>query len=113
MPRTIKFPQPNGKVRKVEVNRPMRVPAGGGLLGYVDISYDELVKILGRPQIHDHKVTREWRLVGFGAMATIYDYKRAKKTEPLKSFRDWHVGGSSEASVKLVEQVLGRFVHRE
>jgi len=82
---------------------------GGGLQGYVTITYNELVNILGEPPIlgsDDSKTQAEWILYfpEINEYAWIYDYK---ETVSKESVTDWHIGGKDKNVVDLIRNVLG------
>lgn len=73
---------------------------GTSLSGYIDVSYDELVRAFGEPNESDkYKSDAEWQLVIDGHPVTIYDYKsgvnyNGSNGTPKERNRDWHVGGN-------------------
>ena len=88
---------------------------GTSLQGYMDISYDDLVKKLGKPNMEtdQYKVDAEWgiRFPDTGEVATIYNYKTGKNYDPqygldVKNIRDWHIGGHSKKIVARVCKLL-------
>ena len=75
---------------------------GSSFVGYIQGSYDDLVKCFGRPndrtkegvwQSMDWKVRTEWAFKTTArrrrAVITIYDYK---EVQPTRSVTLWHVG---------------------
>lgn len=82
----------------------------GGRVGQVDISYGELLTILGPPSVlgsKDGKTQAEW-IIYFpeqNQYGTIYDYKEEVQKEEVT---DWHIGGTSENIVDLVINVIGK-----
>ena len=88
-----------------EVTRDPNV-SGGWLQGYIGSSYAELVSVFGQPthQGIDGKTKAEWDLIINGVAATIYDYKEYDKS--LDRIREWHIGGTSKAAVRLVEGAI-------
>lgn len=76
------------------------------LQGYVTVSYDRLVSLFGEPILggSEDKVQAEWLIESNGVVATIYDWKRYGQSPQNNT--DWHVGGHSKESVKLVEKFL-------
>jgi len=88
-----------------EVTRDPNV-SGGWLQGYIGSSYAELVSVFGQPTYQgiDGKTKAEWDLIINGVAATIYDYKEYDKT--LDRIREWHIGGTSKAAVRLVEGAI-------
>ena len=83
---------------------------GTSLQGYVDASYDELVKTFGKPTFEDdadlryEKTSTEWRGQINGSVYTIYDYKWRRDSDD--SIEQWHVGGTDSLVVLRVEQRL-------
>lgn len=85
---------------------------GTHLQGYVKARYDDIVRILGKPNAEGdgYKVTTEWNIQfkepnGTRTIATIYDWKegglRCRRGE-----YNWHIGGVSPRAVELVQQLL-------
>ena len=88
---------------------------GCSLQGYMDISFDEIEEILGKPNMEGdpYKVDAEWgiRFKGTGEVATIYNYKTGRRylgDEGLdvRDIRDWHIGGHSKKIVARVCKLL-------
>ncbi len=88
---------------------------GTSLQGYMDISFDEIEEILGKPNMEtdQYKVDAEWgiRFSDTGEVATIYNYKTGKNYlgNPgldVKDIRDWHIGGHSKKIVARVCKLL-------
>ena len=82
---------------------------GTGFAGYVDITYDELVRGLGRPLrgAFSDDVQAEW-IIKFddGCVATIYDHKDGTPPEYLTR---WHVGGNArDAAADHIGSALDR-----
>lgn len=80
---------------------------GGCLIGYVTLSYKELVKIFGKPNggTDGYKVSTSWDIIDTvtGNVIELYDYKETKQydshLQSVAAFRkrdsyDWHIGGS-------------------
>lgn len=81
---------------------------GTCLQGYVETTYDELLKAFGKPLYGPDdeggdKVTCEWEVKSGVVVATIYDYKLGYT--PRGKYL-WHVGGHSLKSVVLVQDML-------
>jgi hypothetical protein len=79
------------------------------LMGYIDISYNELVDVLGKPTTGDpYKVDAEWVILFEGTCpATIYNYKDGhnylgQSGLDVDKIRDWHIGGKDSNSVLMV-----------
>lgn len=81
---------------------------GTSLMGYVDVSYGELLSVFGPPLSgsSDGKVKAEW-LIEFddGTVGTIYDYKSSVAP---KHNTEWHVGGLSRRVVTMIQSELNR-----
>lgn len=75
------------------------------LQGYIDTTYDRLVKVFGAPNMGESdKVLVEWCLkFEDGTVATIYCWKR--DTIPTGQYM-WHIGGHSK---KVLDSVLNTF----
>ena len=87
--------------------------SGTCLQGHIDIGYDQLVAVLGQPDKGDeYKVDAEWDILfADGTAATIYNYKDGVNYMgidglPTSMIRDWHIGGSSPAAVRRVEELF-------
>lgn len=86
---------------------------GTSLMGYVTMSYADLVEAFGEPNsIGDgYKVDAEWILEIDDTIVTIYNYKTGKNYNgedgnDVKDITDWHVGGFTETAVDLVKEAL-------
>lgn len=83
----------------------------GCLQGYVEGTwhYADLVAKLGEPTYSDgyDKTKAEW-IIEFDdkdvTTASIYDYKQYGV--PLSEITDWHIGGTSQTAVELVNRIL-------
>ena len=71
-----------------------REVTGTGGRGYIKISYQSIVNMLGKPHIKgspDGKSQAEWDLAfDDGTILTIYDYK---KRNPPSRVKEWNYGG--------------------
>lgn len=93
-----------------------RNPDPFGLVGYLDVSYAELVAAFGEPTParDDYKSDAEWRFdTEQGAPVTIYNYKDGRnylgdEGLDVSEIRDWHVGGNGPYAIEAVREVLGR-----
>ncbi len=87
---------------------------GTSLVGYVDASFDELVKTFGQPKDGDgYKVDAEWIMETPYGIATIYNYKdginyNGPTGTPIEKIRDWHIGGHSKNVVAYIHGKLGK-----
>jgi hypothetical protein len=75
------------------------------LQGYVNTTYDNLVKTFGEPTLRDgDKTTVEWQLKFYnGDVVTIYDYNQ---WDTPTGYYDWHIGGFNKNAQYLVEKAL-------
>ena len=88
--------------------------SGTSLQGYINISYGDLVKVLGEPHSDGdgYKSDAEWDLLfEDGTIATIYNYKTGKnylgnRGVSLKEERDWHIGGFNKDSVMCIKSIF-------
>lgn len=82
-----------------------------GLIGYVHITYAELVKEFGKPNDHSTKKSTDvlWVLHGTVkgklVVATVYVYKENKPKEELTK---WHIGGHGDGTecFKLIQSIF-------
>lgn len=88
-------------------------PTGTCLQGYIKAKYETLVSIFGEPETTDgYKSEAEWCITTERGVATIYDYKVGKcylgEDEGLtkEEITEWHVGGSNEEVVYIVERII-------
>jgi len=86
---------------------------GTSLMGYVKISYKNLVKAFGKPTSQkpsgDDKVRIRWSIeFEDGTVATIYDWKNYGKSVKWvkENYTEWHVGGKNQYAVDKVLDVL-------
>ena len=86
-------------------NNPKVSINGTCLQGYIETTYDELVKVFGEPtRLEGDKVTVEWILqFSDGTVATIYDWKLS---ETPMEYYPWHIGGMSRRAVDLVTDCM-------
>ena len=103
----MKFKTHNDKVKvKISVN-------GSSLQGYIDLAYNDICKVFGKPTGSDgYKVDAEW-IIKFDndAVATIYNYKNGKnylgeEGLAVEDIRNWHIGGFNKEAVALVKETL-------
>ena len=80
---------------------------GTTLQGYLQATYDTIVKILGTPTCGasgDNKTTCGWVLKDEdGKVATLYDWKT--NTTPLSPY-NWHIGGFDDSAVLGVQALF-------
>jgi len=79
--------------------------SGSSIQGYTNMSFDELVDILGQPTYYDghDKIYHEWAVVIEGVLVTVYDYKANGRT--TKGY-DWHIGGNGRMAVTAFNELL-------
>lgn len=87
------------------------------LQGYIEITYDEIVKKLGEPILQEDgdKSDAEWNIcfTDTGTVATIYNWKDGKNYlgadgDIPEVITDWHIGGLEHIAVNLVNELFGR-----
>ena len=86
---------------------------GSSLQGYIDLAYNDICKVFGKPTESDgYKSDAEW-IIKFDndAVATIYNYKDGKnylgeEGLAVEDIRDWHIGGFNKEAVALVKETL-------
>lgn len=85
------------------------------LVGAIDCSYKELVKLLGKPNREGdtYKTDAEWEIEVNGKVITIYNYKDGKNYNgkhgiATTKLRDWHIGGNQDltAEIEILKQAL-------
>ena len=79
---------------------------GSSLQGYIRTTYNDIVKVLGKPYYadDDNKVTAEWAIKFIdGPLATIYDWK--EEQTPMGEY-DWHIGGKSKNAVLFIKELF-------
>lgn len=87
---------------------------GTSLVGYVDVSYADLVATFGEPNApgDGYKVDAEWLFVtDDGEPVTVYNYKDGRnycgdEGKDVADIRDWHVGGNSARAIEAVRNAL-------
>lgn len=80
------------------------------LIGYINATYDNLVKVLGKPTFTYKKNSQssyEWCIKFYnGDIFQIYDYKVSKAYKPdgiePKDIIKWHVGGMNEDTLETL-----------
>ncbi len=107
------------KFRSLTERRDINLYSGGGLKGSIDISYAELVAVLGEPlaEFYDTiKSDADWCIhFGSGQVATIYNYKDGRNYKGLggkdkEDIRDWHIGGKSQAVLRKMSELFPKHV---
>ena len=100
------------------------ITPGTSLRGKIVISFDELVKVFGEPNMGaSDKVFNEWAIEfrvpieddGMGDVddydtvdATIYDWKEPHGSASHYGEYNWHIGGRGHQCVELVYEALGK-----
>ena len=78
---------------------------GTSLQGHINIKYEELVELFGKPKdVDDGKVQVEWIIVWEdGVVSNIYDWKNRL---PIERIRNWTIGGHSSKSVEYIRELI-------
>jgi len=88
---------------------------GGGLQGYIDVSYKDIKKTFGKSSTNfdDYKCDAQWDIIfEDGTEVSIHNYKDGenycgKDGTPKTKIRDWHIGGrGGQHGIDLVLQAL-------
>ncbi len=85
---------------------------GTCLRGYVPLSKKKLITAFGEPRLcSGDKVVNEWLIEvtdenGDSGVITIYDWKNYGRGNLGDSFDKWHVGGHSNQSVRVLNELL-------
>ena len=104
---------PTNAIKLRDINAPWESTS---LVGAIDTSYKQLVKLLGKPNREGdgYKVDAEWELEINGKIMTIYNYKDGKNYNgksgiATTKLRDWHIGGNQnlDAEIKILVAALG------
>jgi len=79
--------------------------SGTHLVGSIETTYKNLVKMLGEPMFGDgEKVQAEWVLeFDDGTIATIYDWKESISVQRVT---DWHIGGFNDEAAEHVQDLF-------
>lgn len=99
-------------IKHLDTHNTASIDVGGtSLQGYLDISYSELVDVLGEPGDGDaYKVDAEWDLTDGERVATLYNYKDGPNYNDgagsVANIRDWHIGGRSSNSVAMIRELF-------
>ena len=87
---------------------------GTSLMGYITVTFAQLVDVFGEPGENDgYKTDAEWEIeFADGKVATIYNWKNGHNYngcdgEDVEDITDWHIGGKDKNVVELVGQALG------
>ncbi len=90
---------------------------GGSLIGYLEISYSELVDILGEPNSEGdcYKTDAEWDILYDGTPFSIYNYKDGINYNgeiegiPTECITEWHVGGENEKKGRELIEFMKKY----
>ena len=89
---------------------------GGSLLGYLDIQYNELIDMFGKPNrdTDGYKIDAEWGIKFDNVSFSIYNYKDGINYNgevdglPVEMITEWHVGGRDKEKaaefIKLITE---------
>ncbi len=101
---------PKQQIKRYDVNQNSLI--GTSLIGYINLSYDELKKIFGKPTNGDrYKIDWDWVLRLNDSVLHIYNYKdgpsyTGKKSIKGKDITDWHVSGKYAYDLKILEDYI-------
>ncbi len=104
---------------KVEKVTDWRVLSGTSLQGYISCDYATLVNIFGESEEGDpYKSDANWFVSINGTVCTIYNYKDGRnylgaRGLDKENITEWHVGGKSVRSVKLVESAISTYLAKQ
>ncbi len=95
--------------------------SGTSLQGYISCDYATLVKVFGEPEgmYDNYKSDAAWDLSINGTVCTIYNYKDgvnylgAFRGKQKENITDWHVGGRTLRSAKLVESAISTYLAKQ
>lgn len=77
------------------------------LQGYIEATYDELVKAFGEPAMGPNgdgdKVTCEWEIELDNQTFYIYDWK--EEETPMGRYM-WHIGGTTRDAERIVQEAF-------
>jgi len=74
------------------------------LQGHIDITFQELNKVLGEPiRDVDDKTQAEWVIECNGIICTIYDWKVAGNVEYNSN---WNIGGANDRAVSVIREIF-------
>jgi hypothetical protein len=80
---------------------------GSGLKGYINCTYQDLIRVLGEPTYPevsgDDKVQKEWVVMYNGEVFTVYDWKTYDEEYTMNELDQFHVGGKTNASDFILE----------
>jgi hypothetical protein len=82
------------------------------LVGYIDVSYQEIVNKLGEPESNE-KSMAEWKIMGEpdsdfpNVIATLYDYSAGMGLN-VTQITEWHIGGKNLQARELVSSIFGK-----
>lgn len=85
---------------------------GTSLIGYVNLNFQEIKSIFGKPGANDgYKTDWEWAFKLNGTPLRIYNYKdgpnyTGKKSIKGKDIEDWHVGGKYSYDLIILEYYI-------
>ena len=102
-------------MKRIQINKNISKESviGTSLIGYILLTYDQLVKIFGEPNSlgDQYKVDWEWVLKLNDTVITIYNYKTGPcylKQEGIRpqNINDWHVCGKFVHDLKILEDYI-------
>lgn len=82
--------------------------SGTSLVGYIDLTYDDIVSMLGEDEGSGDKTLAQWTIkFEDGQIATIYDWKNYGWNK--EEVTHWHIGGKSDKVLELVQKLFPNF----
>ena len=101
------------EIASINEEKYLRSANGTCLKGYVEISYDDLVKSFGEPNADGdyYKVDVVWHIQTPFGIATIYNYKDGhnylkEKGLDVEEITDWHIGGHNKKTFDYIQDLL-------
>ena len=77
---------------------------GSSLGGYIEgFTYEELVDLMGEPTFNeedggDGKINKEWTIIHYGNVYTIYDWKTYDTNYTMTKLKKWNIGGKANCA---------------
>jgi hypothetical protein len=103
----------------MEIKQTTKSSEGTALRGYISISYEKLVDLLGKPNSEgdEYKVDVEWVLEVGDKIVKIYNWKNGKGYWGNSGLRpeqitEWHIGANKNSKKEvqyLIKKLTGKF----
>lgn len=92
------------------------IERSGGRIAVMEVSYAQLVKILGEPNapaedLDPDKESAMWLLATSEGPAWVYNWLPETGYQAAQTTRWWHIGGARSEVVSCVAQALGVCAH--